>query len=73
MRIADYPNPDMAIEVDISPPQVGREDIYRQLKVEKTWYLDGREVTIKRLGEDGNDTVAERSQFLPIIAVETRR
>jgi hypothetical protein len=28
MDIADYPNPDMAVEIDMSPPAVDREDIY---------------------------------------------
>ena len=73
MDIADYPNPDLAIEGDISPPEVDREDIYKKLKVEEIWYFDGKEVTIKRLGEHGNDAVAEQSQFLPIKAVEIRR
>lgn len=71
--IADYPNPDMAIEVDISPPEVDREDIYKKLKVAEIWYFDGEDVTIEQLGEDGNYTVAEQSRFLPIKAVEIRR
>ena len=31
--VADYPNPDLAIEVDISPPQVDRTEIYAKLQV----------------------------------------
>jgi Uma2 family endonuclease len=73
MNIADYPNPDMAIEVDISPPAVDREDIYKKLKVSEIWYFDGDEVTIEQLGEDGNYAVADQSRSLPVKAVEIRR
>jgi hypothetical protein len=73
MNIADYPNPDMAIEVDISPPAVDREDIYKKLQVAETWYFDGEEVTIEQLGEDGTYTVAGQSRFLPVKPAEIRR
>ena len=35
--IADYPNPDLAIEVDPSPPQVDRAGIYAALRVAEVW------------------------------------
>jgi Uma2 family endonuclease len=73
MDLADYPNPDLAVEIDISAPEVDREDIYKKLKVGEIWYCDGEDVTIERLGEDGNYAVAEQSRFLPIKAVEIRR
>ena len=31
--VADYPNPDLAIEVDLSPPEIDRAGIYAALKV----------------------------------------
>jgi hypothetical protein len=44
LDIADYPNPDMAVEVDISPPAVDRENICKKLQVAEIWYFDGNEV-----------------------------
>jgi hypothetical protein len=73
MDIADYPNPDMAIEIDISPPQVDREGIYKSLQVTEIWRFDGEDVTIERLGEDGTYVGADISRFLPVKAVEIRR
>jgi hypothetical protein len=73
MNIADYPNPDMAFEVDISPPAVDREDIYRKLQVAEIWYFDGEDVTIEQLGEDGTYSVANQSRFLPVKPAEIRR
>jgi hypothetical protein len=73
LNIADYPNPDMAVEVDISPPAVDREDIYKKLQVAEIWYFDGEDVTIEQLGADGNYTVASQSRFLPVKPEEIRR
>jgi Uma2 family endonuclease len=73
MDVADYPNPDLTIEVDLSEPEVDREDIYKRLQVAEIWYFDGEDVTIEQLGEDGTYSVAEMSRFLPIRAVEIRR
>jgi len=71
--IADYPNPDLAIEVDISPPQVDRAGIYAALRVAEVWRFDGRQVTIDRLTPEGVYIVADASLFLPIRAEEIRR
>jgi hypothetical protein len=73
LNIAEYPNPDMAIEIDISPPQVDREGIYQSLKVAEIWRFDGQDVTIEQLREDGTYVKAELSRFLPVKAVEIRR
>ncbi len=73
MDIADYPNPDLAVEIDISPPEVDREDIYKRLQVAEIWRFDGEDVTIEQLREDGTYAVAEMSRFLPVKAVEIRR
>src|SRR5262249_24200978 len=73
LDIADYPNPDMAVEVDISRPAVDREDIYKKLHVAEIWYFDGEELTIEQLGEDGNYSLAEQSLFLPVKPAEIRR
>jgi Uma2 family endonuclease len=51
--IADYPNPDLAIEVDISPPQIDRAGIYARLQVTEVWRFDGRELVMERLSPEG--------------------
>lgn len=75
MKIADYPNPDLAVEVDITPPKVDRPGIYAALKVAELWRFDGdlEQVFIERLQEVGTYRAIETSQFLPIRAEEIRR
>ena len=51
--IAGYPNPDLAVEVDISRPQADRPAIYAALQVPELWTFDGEIVTIQHLGTDG--------------------
>jgi Uma2 family endonuclease len=73
--IAEYPNPDLGIEVDISPSKIDRPGIYAALKVAELWRFDGDhvQVIIERLGEDGSYHPVEASGFLPIRAEEVRR
>lgn len=71
--VADYPNPDLAIEVDLSPPQVDRADIYAKLHVAEVWRFDGEVLTIERLGEDGKYHSVEASEFLRVRAEEVPR
>ncbi|MBV8488422.1 MAG: Uma2 family endonuclease, partial [Planctomycetaceae bacterium] len=75
MDIAYYPNPDLAIEVDLTPPKIDRPGIYAALKVTEIWRLDGQcgQVFIDRLQDDGTYHTAERSRFLPVAALEIRR
>ena len=47
--VADYPNPDLAIEVDMSPSLVDRPGIYAFLGVAEVWRFDGQTLTIERL------------------------
>ena len=70
--IADYPNPDLAIEVDISPPQVDRAGIYAALGVTEVWRFDGVQVIIERLTPGGTYVAVEASGFLPGRAEEVR-
>jgi Uma2 family endonuclease len=72
-EVADYPNPDLAIEVDISPPAVDRAGIYAALGVTEVWRFDGRDVVIERLGPDGTYSPVETSGFLPVRAEDVRR
>jgi Uma2 family endonuclease len=71
--VADYPNPDLAVEIDLSAPEVDREDIYKRLQVPEICYFDGEDVRIEQLQEDGRYAVATQSRFLPIKAAEIRR
>jgi Uma2 family endonuclease len=71
--IADYPNPDLAIEVDISRSQIDRAGIYAALRVAEVWRLDGDQVIIERLTPQGTYTAVDSSGFLPVRAEEIRR
>jgi hypothetical protein len=71
--IADYPNPDLAIEVDISPPQVDLAGIYAALRVTEVWRFGGQELVIERLTAEGTYTAVEESGFLPVRAEDVRR
>ena len=74
-RIADYPNPDLGIEIDISPSKIDRPGIYAALKVAEVWRFNAEreEVIIERLSEDGSFHPVEASTFLLIRASEVRR
>jgi Uma2 family endonuclease len=75
MNIDDYPNPDLSIEVDISPPKIDRQGIYAALRVPELWRFDGEneQFIIERLADDGSYRPVARSGFLPIDAEEVRR
>jgi Uma2 family endonuclease len=71
--IADYPNPDLAIEIDISPSPIDRTGIYRALGVKEVWRFDGSSLAIDQLGTDGTYFATESSSFLPVRADEVFR
>jgi len=75
LDIADYPNPDLGIEVDMSPPKIDRPGIYAALKVAEVWRFDGerQDLVIERLKDDGTYRAVDRSSFLPVYAAEIRR
>jgi Uma2 family endonuclease len=67
MDPADYPRPDLAIEIDMCPPQVNRPAIYTDLSVAEVWRLDrGQEVIIEQLQSDGSYAPVQESRFLHI-------
>jgi Uma2 family endonuclease len=72
-NVADYPNPDLAIEVDISPYEVDRPGIYAALRVTEVWRFDAHGITIERLNDDGTFAAVETSGFLPVRADEIAR
>jgi Uma2 family endonuclease len=71
--VADYPNPDLAIEVDISPSEVDRAGIYAALRVMEVWRIDAIGVTIERLNDDGTFGTVDTSGFLPVRANDVAR
>ncbi len=70
--VAEYPNPDLAVEVDISRPQVDRPAIYAVLQVPELWTFDGQTVTIWQLG-DGVYRDTGRSRWLPVTSRDATR
>jgi len=70
---ADYPSPDLAIEIDLSPPEVDRQAIYAALRVAEVWRFDGATVVIEHLQAEGNYAPAESSRFIAISAADIRR
>jgi predicted ATPase with chaperone activity len=74
-NIADYPNPDLCIEVDLSPPEIDRPGIYSAMRVTELWRFDGNteQVIIERLRSDGHCEPVAESLFMPITAEEIRR
>jgi Uma2 family endonuclease len=72
-KVDDYPDPDLVVEVDISPPQVEQEGIYAALKVPEVWLFDGQVLAIWSLGADGRYAQAESSAWLGIRADQAAR
>jgi hypothetical protein len=67
MDSADYPAPDLAVEIDISHPQVDRPAIYKDLRVGEIWrYSGGHQLVIEHLQPDGSYAPAAASRFLRV-------
>ena len=73
--VAEYPNPDLAIEVEFSPSKIDRPSIYAALRVVEVWRYDGvsQRIVIERLSDDGNHQIASESGFLPVRSDEVGR
>jgi Uma2 family endonuclease len=64
---ADYPKPDLAIEIDTSPPQIDRPGIYADLRVAEVWrFVKGGKLIMEQLQEDGTYAPVAVSRFLRI-------
>jgi hypothetical protein len=72
-NIADYPNPDLAIDADISRPAVDRAGIYAALEVTEVWRFERESVIIERLTSSGRYLAVDASGYLPVTAHEVRR
>ena len=59
-----YPNPDLAAEVDISPPRIDRPGIYAALQVPEFWRVRNKAVSIEQLGPDGKYHRSSAQPFL---------
>jgi Uma2 family endonuclease len=70
---ADYPNPDLVAEIDISRSKIDRPAIYAALKVSEVWRFDGDTVVFEQLGPDGKYTVVDKSKWLPVRPEDVRR
>ncbi len=66
--VGDYPDPDLAVEVDISRPQVDRAAIYAALRVAEVWRFEEGRIAIERLTAEGTYAAVESSGFLPVRA-----
>jgi Uma2 family endonuclease len=71
--VADYPNPDLAIEIDLSRSEVDRPGIYAALRAPELWRFDGKTLTVEQLQEDGSYSAVKMSRFLPIRLEEVTR
>jgi Uma2 family endonuclease len=71
--VAGYPNPDLAVEVDLSRPQSDREGIYAALEVPEVWIFDSESLAIRHLSVDRVYFDAGASRFLPVYAHDVRR
>ena len=73
--VAEYPNPDLAIEVDVSPSKIDRPAIYAALRIAEVWRFDGERkwIVIERVSEDGTYQTVDMSEFLPVRSEEVAR
>ncbi len=74
MEPDDYPRPDLAIEIEMPPPQVDGPAIYTDLGVAEVWRLvKGQALIIEQLQPDGSYLPVEESRFLHVRAEEVLR
>ena len=72
-KIKDYPNPDLAVEVDISRPKIDRQGIYAALQVSEVWRVFEEHVSIEQLQSDGKYVAAVSSRFLSVTPDDVER
>jgi Uma2 family endonuclease len=65
------PPPDLAIEIDISPPDIARQPIYAALGVIEVWRYDGKILTVSHRNTAGGYSPAKNSLAFPNLSVET--
>jgi len=68
------PPPDLAIGIDISPPDVARQPIYSALGVPEIWKYDGNQIRFLQRTPEGRYVAADRSfAFVGLLASELNR
>jgi Uma2 family endonuclease len=72
-KVKDYRNPDLAIEIDISPSKIDRPGIYAALQVPEIWRFANESVVIDLLAPEGSYVTAESSKFLFVRPKEVER
>jgi Uma2 family endonuclease len=72
-NLADIPNPDLSIEIDISPSKIDRPGIYRSLQVSEVWRFRNGTISIDQIDADGTYVTTESSRFLYVRADEVTR
>ncbi len=72
-KIKDYPDPDLAAEVDISRPKIDRQGIYAALQVSEVWRVFEERVSIEQLQSDGKYVAALFSRFLRVTPDDVAR
>jgi Uma2 family endonuclease len=64
--VRDYPNPDLAIEIDLSPTMVDRPGIYAALQVPEIWRFEDESVSIETQGPDRTYARAQMRRFVRV-------
>ena len=65
-KVDDYPNPDLAIEIDISPSKIDRPGIYAALTVSEFSGIHDDKVSIEKLTSKGTYTPIASSRLLRV-------
>lgn len=68
--IAAYPNPDLAIEIELSPSLVDRPAIYAALGVLEVWRFNGEVLRVERLTGAQTYAPTNRGAWLNVDAAE---
>ncbi len=71
--IAAFPIPDLAVEIDLSPPKIDRADIYSKLRAQELWKFRDDALSIEQLDASGHYVAADASRFLYVRADEVTR
>jgi hypothetical protein len=71
--VAEYPNPDLAVEVDYSLPKIDRPGIYAALEVTELWRFYDEKISIEHLRPDETYAPGSASRFLHVRDDEVTR
>lgn len=63
------PPPDLAIEIELSPPDVDRMEVYSGLRIPEVWRFDGEQVSVWHSQDEGKYVPQERSHYFPFLRV----